>query len=239
MTVIPAIGIASIPFAFKNEREVFGAMDGPLGLYLRNAVVKTEPRFYPFGKTWGSGFRQLSNGVRPIQTQADIKGLKMRVPSSAIFVDTFRALGAIPTPVDGKDIYMSLQTHLVDGADVTLSAVDTGKYYEVLKYLSITNHLYQGFMLLAGSSAWTRLPKNVRDIAERNFDAAAVLDRADVTHGDETLRATLEGRGLVFNQVDVATFRQTLNSAGLYPKWRAQFGADAWAALEKTTGKLS
>jgi TRAP-type transport system periplasmic protein len=239
MTVIPVIGVTLIPFAFKNERDAGSAFDGPLGLYLRNAIVKTDPNLHPFAKTWGSGFRQVSNNVRPIQAQADLRGLKMRVPSSAIFVDTFKALGAVPTPIDGRDIYMAMQTHLVDGADVTLSAVDSGKYYEVLKYLSITNHLYQGFTLLGSTAAWSKLPKNIQEITERNFDAAAVLDRSDVARLDETLRGNLEGRGLVFNQVDVVSFRTSLNAAGLYAKWRAQFGSEAWAALEKTVGKLT
>ena len=235
---VPGVGLTSIPFAFASHQDAWTALDGALGRYKRDAILRANLNIYPLEKSWDSGFRQISNYVRPIATPADIKGLKIRIPPSAMTVDAFKALGAIPTAIEGNEIYMALQTHLVDGGDITLISAETSKFYEVQKYISITNHLLAGQTLLANSNAWLRLPRDLRDIVERNFDAAAGLDRADMTRLDDTLRTTLQGRGMIFNQADVASFRATLRAAGLYAKWSDQLGSQGWNALEQAVGKL-
>jgi TRAP-type C4-dicarboxylate transport system substrate-binding protein len=153
--------------------------------------------------------------------------------------DTFKALGAIPVITSGAEIYTALQTHLVDGGDVTLVSTETAKYYEVQKYMSITNHQLIGQTMLVNAQAWLRLPKPLRDIVERDFDAAVGMERTDVAKLDDTVKVTLEGKGLIFNNADIPSFRSVIRNAGLYTKWRDQFGGDAWALLERTVGKLT
>jgi TRAP-type transport system periplasmic protein len=239
MSIVPALGLTGVPFVFSRPQNVWTAMDGILGRYIRDTIVKANVNLYPFARVWESGFRQIANYVRPIHTPADLKGLKIRVQNSPAFVETFRALGAIPTPIDGNQIYVALQTHLVDGSDVTLTATESGKYYEVLKYISLTNHQWQGYTMLANTEAWARLPKPLRDIVERNFNDAALLDRYDIVRLEQTLRSTLEGHGLIFNEADARSFKTTLQAARLYSKWRDEYGATAWSLLEKVAGKLT
>jgi TRAP-type transport system periplasmic protein len=236
-TVVPLAAISTIPFAFGGYQDAWRTMDGPLGAYVRTAISKAN--FYAFEKKWDSGMRQLINNFRPIFTPDDLKGLKMRVPVAPITIALFRALGASPTPINGREIYTALQTHLVDGFEQPLISLEADKFYEVSKYVSIANHMWTGYNVIANVDAWQRLPANLRDVMERNFDAFAVLERGDIMRQDNSLTATLKGQGLLFNQANVGTFKAAIRRSGLYLQWRDSFGADAWALLEKSVGRLA
>ena len=239
-TVVPAVGLQVVPFAFANYNDVWNAMDGAVGKYIRDAVVKANVGLYPFATMWTSGFRQVSNNVRPIKTPADFKGLKIRTTDAPIIHDAFKALGAIPVSVSGGEIYTALQTRLVDGGDITLVSVESSKFYEVQKFISLTNHQWQGNHMLASSLGMQKLPPAFRDIVERNFNAAALLDRDDIAKSDQTLRGTssMWSHGMSFNTTDIQAFRASIRSAGLYASWRDKFGAASWGLLEQTVGKL-
>jgi TRAP-type C4-dicarboxylate transport system substrate-binding protein len=183
--------------------------------------------------------RQVLNRVRPITVADDLKNLKIRVPESPTLIAVFKAFGATPTPLNYKDVYVGLSTKLIDGAEMGYFAVESGKFYEVMKYASVTNHAWTSNSLLASMTAWQRLPQKLRDIAKRRFDEAADLERRDMERLDATLTTQLTAQGMVFNRADVATFRAAIRNAGLYGQWRTTFGPEAWAALERATGPLS
>jgi TRAP-type C4-dicarboxylate transport system substrate-binding protein len=126
----------------------------------------------------------------------------------------------------------------VDGQENPLTLLESAKFYEVQKYCSITNHMWDGFWFLANRRAWDRLPPDVREVAARNLDAAALEQRAMLAEQAKTVRGKLESFGMVFNTPDSATFRDVLNKSGFYGEWKSKFGADAWALLEKYSGKL-
>ena len=235
--VVPVVGITLTPFAFENYKQAWNAIDGPLGVYLRNAVRKAG--FYIFEKQWDFGFLQVVNSVRPIAKPDDLKGLKLRVFSTPVEIAAFKALGASPTPLPGPEVYTALQTHLLDGLDSQLNALESLKFYEVVKYVSKTYHAWPGNPTLASPDAMQRLPKNLRDIVERRVNEYGLLERADIERGDEMDTATLRGRGLVFTQPDLPAFKAVIRAAGLYAQWRDDFGAEAWTALEKSRGKLA
>jgi TRAP-type transport system periplasmic protein len=234
--VVPLAAISTVPFAFATYKDAWNAMDGPLGAYVRNTIAKAN--IYALARHWDAGMREISNNVKPIVTPDDLKGLKIRVPEAPFTIAYFKALGCSPTPIDGSQLYTSLQTHLVDGFEAGMDAMESNKWYEVSKYISLTNHQWTGFTLIANADAWQRLPKNLRDIVERNFDAAAILNRADILRGESTLETTLKGQGIAFNQSDSPSFKAVIRNAGLFAQWRDSFGSEPWALLEKAVGKL-
>ena len=236
-SVVPLAAIENVAFAFPNYKEAFATMNGPLGASVRGAIAKIG--LYAFDKTWCWGFKQIVNGVRPLNGPTDLKGLKIRVPPSPMEVDIFKAMNATALPVNLSETYVALQSHLVDGSSLPLVTVETSKFYEVQKYLTITNHLFTGGSLIVNGDAWQSLPKELRDIAERSFNAAALAECADIANLDVTIQAKLSSQGLQVGQPDLTSFRAAMNSAGLYRKWKDQFGTDAWALLERTTGALS
>ena len=99
--------------------------------------------------------------------------------------------------------------------------------------------MWDGFWFLANRRAWEKLPQDLRAIVAKNINAAAVNERVDVAKLNAGLRQELAGKGLIFNQPDVAPFREKLRSAGFYSEWKAKYGDQAWALLEKSVGKLS
>jgi TRAP-type C4-dicarboxylate transport system substrate-binding protein len=174
-----------------------------------------------------------------MKTPEDLKGYRIRVPVSPIFTSLFKALGANPTSINFNELYTALQTRLVDGQENGLVAIESGKLYEVQKYVSETNHIWDPFWLIGNRRAITNLPENIREIVRNEFDRASIEQRADSARLNTTLKDELIKKGLAFENADRPAFRAALTQAGFYKEWRDKFGAETWAALEAVVGPLS
>ena len=174
--VVPIAAMEGVAFAFRTLQQACDAMDGPFGANIRSAI--TAAGLYTFDKAWCGGFHEVINSVRPIVVPADLQGLKLRVPPAPLETAMFKALGASPNPINMAETYVSLQTHVVDGAALPLSTIESYKVYEVQKYVSFTNHLFTSYTPLANVDAMQSLPKDMRDIIDRNFNAAGLRERA-------------------------------------------------------------
>ena len=152
----------------------------------------------------------------------------MRVPVSPLWTSMFSALGASPTSINFSEVYSALQTHIVDGQENPLNLIDTAKLYEVQKYCSLTNHMWDGFWFLANRRAWDQLPKDVQEVVAREIDRAALAERADIANANKEVKTALAGKGLIFNDVEPPPSRAKLKQAGFYKEWRGKYGEDAW-----------
>ncbi|AKM29718.1 ABC transporter substrate-binding protein [Pandoraea faecigallinarum] len=236
-TLVPAAQISGVGFAFKDYSQVWAAMDGDLGKHVRGQIAKTT--VFAFDKIWENGYRQITTSSRPINSPADLKGLKIRVPTSPLWTSMFRAFDSSPTSINFAEVYSALQTHIVEAQENPLALLTTAKLYEVQKYVSMTNHMWDGFWFLANKQKWDKLPKDLQDIVTANVNAAAVAQREDVRKLNEGVTAELKQKGLVFNAPNNEQFREKLRAAGFYAEWHKKFGDEAWAMLEKYTGKLA
>jgi TRAP-type transport system periplasmic protein len=236
-TLVPAASINGLGFAFPSYDTVWRAMDGDLGAYVRAQIAKAG--LVAMEKIWDNGFRQTTTSTKPIVAPDDFKGMKLRVPVSPLWTSMFKALDAAPASINFNEVYSALQTKLVDGQENPLAIISTAKLYEVQKYCSLTNHMWDGFWFLANQRAWEALPEDVRGILAKNINNAGLKEREDVAELNATLQKSLAAKGLVFNQPDPAPFRDKLRAAGFYSEWRTKYGDEAWGLLEKTTGKLA
>jgi tripartite ATP-independent transporter DctP family solute receptor len=236
-TLVPPTSISGIAFSFKDSKQALAAMDGALGAQVRGEIAKRN--IVAFDRIFDNGFRQITSSVKPINTPDDLKGMKIRVPPSPLWTSLFKTLGAGPTTVNFSETYTALQTKVVDGQENPLAIIETAKLYEVQKYCSMTNHMWDGFWLLANQRAFDRLPPDLKEIAQREFARAALEERDDVAKLNGDLRQTLAARGLQFNDVDQSPFRQALVQAGFYKEWRDKYGDAAWSVLETAAGGLS
>jgi tripartite ATP-independent transporter DctP family solute receptor len=236
-TLVPAASINGMGFAFPDYPTVWKAMDGELGAFVRREVAKAN--LVAFEKIWDNGFRQTTSSTRPINGPEDYKGFKIRVPVSPLWTSMFKAFDAAPASINFNEVYSALQTKIVEGQENPLALISTAKLYEVQKYCSLTNHMWDGYWFLANRRAWETLPDDVRAVVEKNINAAALNARVDTEKLNATVRQELAGKGLIFNQPDVAPFREKLRSAGFYSEWKGKYGDEAWAILEKSVGKLS
>lgn len=235
-TLVPPASINGIGFAFKSYDQVWPAMDGKLGGFVRGEIAKRG--LMAFEHIWDNGFRQTTTSNRPIRTPADFAGLKLRVPVSPLWTSMFKALGASPVSINLTEAYSALQTHLADGQENPLAVIDTVKFYEVQKYCSLTNHMWDGYWLVANRRAFDRLPADAQEIVARELNRSALAQRQDVAALNSNLRGKLEAAGLAFNEVDPAAFRAALQAAGFYQEWRGKYGEDAWAILDTAVGGL-
>jgi tripartite ATP-independent transporter DctP family solute receptor len=236
--LVPMSGLPSIGFAFQSYDQVWAAMDGGVGDVVREAIGKAG--IVPMKKVWDNGFRQItSSSNRQLNSVDDLRGFKIRVPVTALLTSLFSGLGALPSSISYNELYSALQTHIVEGQENPLAQVSTGKLYEVQKYCALSNHCWSGYWIVANRRALAALPADLQEIVSSNFDAAAVKERADLLEMDRSLQAELTAKGMTFNTPDPVQFRAALVKAGFYTQWQKTYGEQAWAQLEKYTGKLT
>jgi TRAP-type transport system periplasmic protein len=236
-TLVPVASINGIGFAWGSYDQVWPAMDGGLGAYIRAQIDKAG--LHAMEQAWDNGFRQITSSTRPIKTPDDLKGFKIRVPPSPLWTSMFKAFDAAPTSINFSEVYSALQTKVVEGQENPLAVIFFAKLFEVQKYLSQTNHMWDGFWFLANGKAWQGLPADVRDVIAKNLNQSARDQRDDVKKANDTLQADLTSKGMEFIKVDPAPFRAKLQGAGFYKEWRGKYGDEAWAVLEKFTGPIS
>src|SRR3954451_564527 len=236
-TLVPNAAISGIGFAWSGYDKGWPALDGDLGAYVRGQIDKAG--LYAFDRIWDNGFRQITSSTKPSLAPGDLANFKIRVPVSPLWTSMFKALDASPTSINFNEVYSALQTRVVDGQEKPIAIIAAAKLYEVQKYCSLTNHMWDGFWLLANKRAWDRMPAKAREIVEQNFNEAAVAQRAEVAKLNATLQTELESKGMAFNKPSADSFRDALRKAGFYTEWKGKFGDEAWALLEKSVGALA
>ena len=235
-TLIPSTSLTGLGFAFPSYDNVWAAMDGDVGNYIRRNIEKTS--LVPFDTVWDNGFRQITTSTHPIATPADLANFKIRVPVVPLWVSMFSALGASPVTIPLSEAYSALQTKIADGQENPLALIDSNKFYEVQKYCSLTNHSWDGFWLLANARVWRGLPPDVQQVMTKHFNAAGLKQRGDIVQANIALQASLEAKGLVFNKTDAGAFQQALAKTTFYKDWKVKFGDEAWGLLQKYAGNL-
>ena len=236
-SILPVAAVNGMGFAFKDYAQVWTAIDGDLGDYVRSQIA-AKAGLVPMEKRWDLGFRQITTSTKPVEKAADLSGLKLRVPGAPALVSLFTALGASPVSMQFGEVYTSLQTKVVDGQENPLSQIDAGKFYEVQKYCSISNHVWDGHWIVFNKPAWDRLPDDIKTIVARAFNDGALAQRVEVAALNDSLQAELEKKGLAFNTAETQSFREMLAKAGFYQEWRGKLGDEVWTLLEKQVGKL-
>ena len=236
-TLVPVAAINAVGFAFSNYSQVWAAMDGGLGTHVRNAIAKVG--LHAFEKIWDNGFRQMTTSGNPIQSAADLSGMKIRVPVSPLSVSMFKALGASPTSLQFSEVYSALQTKIVDAQENPLPIIQVAKLYEVQKSCALTNHIWDGFWFIANGKAFHSLPDNLQKIVSNAINDAGLQQRMDIQALNEGVVTDLRAKGLAFTQPASDSFRAKLREGGFYSEWKGRFGDEAWGLLESAVGKLA
>jgi tripartite ATP-independent transporter DctP family solute receptor len=233
-SVVQMAALDGTGFAFKDYSSVWPAVDGKLGAFIRAALLQAN--LYATEKVWDLGFREITSSVRPIKTVEDIAGMKIRVPGAAAYSDLFKALGAAPTSIQFGEVYPALQTKIVDGQENPLGLIATSKFYEVQKYCSMSNHIWQGNWVLINARAWHSLPSKLQEIMEKRLNEAGLGQRKDLASQEQSYRDLMTRANVQFNDVDANSFRNKLKASGYYADAHRKFGDKAWSLLEEASG---
>jgi len=236
-SVVPPASINGIGFAFKTYRQVWGAMDGAMGAFVRGEIGKRG--LVAVGRIWDNGFRQTTTSTKAVRSPEDLRGMKLRVPVSPLWTSMFKALGTDPVSLNFSEVYAALQARTAAGQENPLALVQAAKLYEVQTYCSLTNHMWDGFWLLANERVWSGMPGGLRDLVEAEFDRSAQNERDDLLRLNPEQRGDLAMLGMSINPVQSSEFQQVLQQAGFYAEWRGKYGEAAWGLLEDAVGKLA
>jgi tripartite ATP-independent transporter DctP family solute receptor len=232
--LVPVTEMPGLPFTFKTPKDVFAAIDGDLGDYIRSEMANIGIHQFRLG--FDNGFHQLTTRTRPIRTVEDLAGMAIRTPFQKMTVDFFESIGAKPKTFTLNQLYQVLKDQTVDGQTDPYQIIVLLKLYEVQTYLSITNHWWSGFTLNANLGKWQALPKDIQGLIARHADAAALAQRQDVARIDAGALEVLRAKGMTVNETDTSGFRRQLGA--FYARWKAVYGDKAWALLEARVGRL-
>jgi TRAP-type transport system periplasmic protein len=232
---VPVAEIQALPFVFSNRKQIFDSMDSELGKYLHSEMQTKGIYGFP-GGCFENGFRQITSNNKPILNAADMVGLKIRTPDSQVFVDFFKTLGSEPLVINFGDLYEALKSGKADAQDNPLEVTTTNRFYEVQKYLSLTNHMWSGFNLLANLEYWKKIPEDIQKIIQGNVHKFVARQRSEQDRQNRQMVKNLAGHGMSVHQTNTSGFRKQLEP--FYQRWRKHFGEKAWKLLESYVGKI-
>ena len=230
--VAPTSALPLLPFAFRDSKAVFGALDGALGDIIRHELAQAGLHAFP--RSWQNGFHHITTSTRPIESADDFAGLKIRTPGGELAADFFRTLGAEAGMVPFSGLYDALKAKTFDGQSDPLGVVQSLRLHEVQRYLSLTAHWWTGFTLLANAAAWQKLPAEIQTVVARNAATFALLQRDDIERVNAAGAEALARNGMIVNAADTASIRARLGD--FTARWRARFDPAAWALLEAAAG---
>jgi len=200
---IDEFGVFEMPYLVR-DREHMRAIEKDV--VWPELAPLAEEAGYRIVAVWENGFRHVTNNVRPISSPADLAGIKLRTPRGVWRVKLFQALGANPTPMPLSEVFIGLQTGVIDGQENPLAQIWGSKLYEVQKYLSLTGHVYTPAYLVVSPSRWSALPDDVRQILEEEARATQAFVHETAARLDEELLERIREAGVAVNTPDRAAF---------------------------------
>ena len=200
-SVAKELAIVDFPFLFANAKEADAVMDGPVGKKLH---AKLEEKGIVGLAFWELGFRNITNSKRTIAKLEDIDGLKLRVIPNPINVDWVKALGANPTPMPFPEVYGGLESKAIDGQENPLTVIAANKFWEVQKYLAITNHQYNPQSVIFSKKVWDTLSPAEKKILDDAADEAAKYQREQSRAGMATALEAIKKGGMQVNELSAA-----------------------------------
>jgi tripartite ATP-independent transporter DctP family solute receptor len=204
-SLVPAFGLFEMPYLVQSrdhmkkiEKEIVWPTLAPL----------SEKAGYRMIAVWENGFRQITTNTRPIQKPEDLKGIKLRVPKGKWRIRMFQAYGASPSAMGLSEVFVALQTGVMDGEENPLTQIYTSKFQEVQKYLSMTDHVYTPAYLVVSPRKWEALPADVRKTLEEAARETQPFVYENGAKMDKELLGKLKESGMKVNDADKNAFRE-------------------------------
>ena len=228
---VPALGVVEAPYVWRYAAHLLKVMNGPIGQDLSRQLV--EKRGMRVLGTTYYGVRHVTTTKKPVRTVADMQEFKLRVPENDVFLAMARAWGAKPTPMAFGELYLALRQNVVDGQENPLPTIDSGKFFEVQKYLVLTGHILTPRLVLINEKTWQGL-----GAADQKALAAAVTEgiawqNQEIQSREKTLLDKFKQAGMEVIQPDYESFRKPVLDT--VPKlFEAKWGAGLYQRIVDT-----
>lgn len=221
-----------MPYLWKDLDQIYYALHRDLGKVYADECYKQGYKILCFSPV---GFRNMTNNVRPIYKVEDLKGLKLRVLQSKIPIESFKLLGVSPVPMAFGELYTALQLKTVDGQENPVSLIYSSKFYEVQKYLSITNHMVTINGFVFSRPLWEKLPKDIQIILQKKAVEVAEKETIALFKKDESIAIDLlKEKGMQVNNADINDFKKAVRP--LYKTYAPIIGPEIVEILKKYAG---
>lgn len=218
----PAFQINDMPFLYADEAQAQKVLDGPVGDKLRK---KLETKGVVVLGFMEGGFRAMINNIRPVNTPADVKGVKYRVMQNPVYIAMFSSLGGNAVPMAWAETFTAVQQGAIDGLEIPPTVIDQNKLFEVTKFMSLTNHTYSVIELLMSKRVFDKQPDDLKQAIVKAAAEATKQQRVASLKASQEVIATLEGKGMKVNKVaDIAPFRESVKT--VYDQFKPSIGAD-------------
>ncbi|GGK21104.1 TRAP transporter substrate-binding protein [Salinarimonas ramus] len=223
----PKLALLELPFLFRDREHILAAQDSEAVSNLAASLPDKGLRLVGFVE---NGFRNITNNVRPIETPADVDGLQIRTPENPAQIETFRALGASPTPMPFSELYAALRQGVVDGQENPLQNIYDGKLFEVQEHLALTGHIYNSAYIVASEGWLQGLSEEERTAVLEAAEEAGNWQFEYIAARDEELLSALEEAGMRVTRPDRQPFVDATQPA--YDVFYERFGDDARTFVE-------
>jgi tripartite ATP-independent transporter DctP family solute receptor len=224
------------PFLFSNAKEADAVLDGPIG---QKVNAKLQEKGLVGLAYWENGFRNLTNSKRPITKLEDLNGVKLRVMQNNVYLDSFKTLGANAVPLPFSELFSALETNTVDGQENPYNTILSSKFFEVQKYLSVTNHVYSPWIVLVSKKWWDGLSKDEQKVLADAAKASRDFERKDTREEAGKALADLKAKGMQINElsaVEAGRMRDKLTRVNA--SIGANIGMELWQETQAELARL-
>jgi tripartite ATP-independent transporter DctP family solute receptor len=219
----PTIQIMELPYLFKDEAHLRKVMYGPIGDDLLARLLKSSDiRGLAF---WERGPRQLTTN-KPVNSLADIKGLKIRVPEIPPIIAAWKAMGTNPTPMAWGEVYTGLQQNVIEAQENPIPYIHAGKIYEVQKFIAITNHKYEYVLIAMSNKAWLKLSANQQKAVKEAAAEATKYENKLVADKSDDLFKDLQARGMKVTRPDTTEWAKLART--VHAQFAEKYGIDLY-----------
>lgn len=231
-TISPALNLSEVPFFYKDYASARRVLDGEPGQIVLSRLEQAGIK----GLAWGEiGFRGVMTTGKPVNSPADVAGLKIRVVENKFYLAMWRALGANPVPMAWPEVYTALQQRTIDGVDTNYAGLIDAKQYEVAKNLAVLNHSYTANLLFMNPQKFNGLPDDLKTVVLNAAKLGAAASRTAAETVDHDAVSIMEKNGVTVTKPDPAPFRSRLQE--LHAEFERQVGADIVAKARDINGK--
>jgi tripartite ATP-independent transporter DctP family solute receptor len=219
--IVKEFGVFDFPFLFSNERQADAMVDGPLGKMLGAKLAEKGVVVLGF---FDLGFRNITNGKRPITKPEDLEGLKLRVIPNPVVLETFKTFKANPIPMPFAELYGALESKAVDGQENPFAVIASSKFYEVQKYVSGTNHVYATNPVQISKRFWDKLSPAEHKLLQDAAIEAQIYQRAASRDAAGKALTELKAKGMMHNDIAPAEMaRMRAEVKPIYDKFAASY----------------